>query len=144
MIGRHLLEMFLALHFTNHIHFTILVFRTLSVSLATNGQFPYRWALHLVFETSYSAIHRINYYPLETKLQTSSSCSSSSSSALSPLSPSPSTGLCHHSPAGCRNYWIRPFNEYFIAIYTKTNYSVVSLSWRCFMDNEISYIKNIR
>ena len=63
MIGRHLLEMFLALHFTNHIHCTILVFRTFSVSLATNGQFPYRWALHLVFETSDSAIDRINYYP---------------------------------------------------------------------------------
>ena len=63
MIGRHLLEMFLALHFTNHIHSTILVFRTFSVSLATNGQFPYRWALHLVFETSDSAIDRINYYP---------------------------------------------------------------------------------
>ena len=63
MIGRHLLEMFLALHFTNHIHSTILVFRTLSVSLATNGQFPYRWVLHPVFEMSDRAIHRINYYP---------------------------------------------------------------------------------
>lgn len=66
MLGPHLLEMFLALHFTNRIHSTILFFRTLSVSLATNGQFTYGWALPMIFEMSDSTIHRINYYPLET------------------------------------------------------------------------------